>query len=100
MKREAEINQAVNTYISTYFGPYIEDIEDAFRDGINWADEHPKNIWHSIDDVPTGNYDIICKDNKAKYWACSWEYFYENYPNWKQFVKKMNVGKWLYMHEL
>lgn len=26
MKREAEINQAVNTYISTYFGPYIEDI--------------------------------------------------------------------------
>ena len=42
MKREAEINQAVNTYISTYFGPYIEDIEDAFRDGINWADEHPK----------------------------------------------------------
>ena len=99
MKREAEINQAVNTYIHTYFGPYIEDIEEAFRDGINWADERPKNKWHSIDDVPTGNYDIICKD-KTKYWACSWEYFYENYPNWKQFVKEMNVEKWLYMHEL
>lgn len=99
MKREAEINQAVNTYISTYFSPHIEDIEEAFRDGIEWADKHPKNIWHSIDDVPTGNYDIICKD-KTNYWACSWEYFYENYPNWKQFVKEMNVEKWLYMHEL
>ena len=64
------------------------------------ANERLSNGWHSIDDVPTGQYDIICKDNKAKYWACSWEYFYENYPNWKQFVKTMNVEKWLYMHEL
>lgn len=64
------------------------------------ANERLTKVWHSIDDVPTGQYDIICKDNKAKYWACNWEYFYENYPNWKQFVKEMNVEKWLYMHEL
>lgn len=100
MTRQAEINQAVNTYIHTYFGPYIEDIEEAFRDGIQWADEHPKNKWHSIDDVPTGQYEIICKGNKAKCWHCDWEYVYENYPNWKQFVKEMNVKKWLYMYEL
>lgn len=99
MKREIEINRAVNSYISIYFGSYIRDVERAFRNGIEWADEHPKNKWHSIDDVPTGNYDIICKD-KTNYWACSWEYFYENYPNWEQFVKEMNVEKWLYMHEL
>lgn len=72
----------------------------AFIAGIQWADEHPKNKWHSIDDVPTGQYEIICKGNKAKCWHCDWEYVYENYPNWKQFVKEMNVKKWLYMHEL
>ena len=95
MKREEQIISEAKKY-------YYDDINchNAFLHGVEWADEHPKNKWHSIDDVPTGNYDIICKDNKAKYWACSWEYFYENYSNWKQFVKEMNVEKWLYMHEL
>lgn len=77
---------------------YREQVK-VYTDGAKFADEHPKDIWHSIDDIPTGNYDIICKD-KTNYWACSWEYFYENYPNWEQFVKTMNVEKWLYMHEL
>lgn len=63
------------------------------------ANERLSIVWHSIDDEPTGNYDIICKD-KTTYWACSWEYFYDNYPNWAQFVEAMNVEKWLYMHEL
>ena len=40
MKREEEIKKAGSEYTENY---------DCF-DGAEWADEHPKNFWHSVAD--------------------------------------------------
>lgn len=105
MTREEEIEKASVHHLFQYDysyeeGEHLDFYIKGFTDGAKWADEHPKNKWHSVDDVPTEQHDIICKDNKGKCWHCDWKYFYENYPNWKEFVETMNVQKWLYIHEL
>lgn len=94
MTREEEIKQAASGC--------FDDTERyfCFISGAEWADEHPKDIWHSINDVPIGQHDIICKDNKGKCWHCDWKYIYDSYLNWKEFVETMNVEKWINIREL
>ena len=102
-KRQLDIAENANKrYLGRPEHQYYsaEDLAKAFRDGAEWAEEHPKNKWHSVDDVPIGQHDIICKNNEGKCWHCTWQYIYDNYLNWKEFVKTMNVEKWICMHEL
>ena len=39
-----------------------EDIEAAFEAGAEWADEHPKNGWHTVadEDWPNNDKDYLC----------------------------------------
>lgn len=98
MKREAEINQAVNTYIHTYFGPYIEDIEEAFRDGINWADEHPKNVWHDSSEHPTEDGAILYQTKLGKFrTVCDGKC---GEGAWKVFTLDQDVTRWAYIKDL
>lgn len=104
MKREIEINRAVNSYISIYFGSYIRDVERAFRNGIEWADENPKNIWHDADDMPNNHsYIMFFVDRytiKTDYIPACLNHCQLNKSNWSEFVKKVNMTKWVYVSDL
>lgn len=62
MKREEEIKKAGSEYTENYdcFGVNIIDIEIGFIKGAKWADEHPKNFWHSVAD---GDLPLKAKNN-------------------------------------
>lgn len=64
------------------------------------ANERLTNVWHSADEVPTGEYEIICQNNEAKSWACNWKYVYQAYSNWNEFTILSSVKQWAYVSEL
>ena len=35
------------------------DIKQAFEKGAEWADNHPKNVWHDASEEPNENADIL-----------------------------------------
>ena len=68
MKREEEIENALNYYAPrywTYKGTIMSDEElaisfEGFRKGAKWADEHPKSPWISVeDDLPCNHKELI-----------------------------------------
>ena len=101
MKREIEINRATNSYISIYFGSYIRDVERAFRNGIEWADENPKNIWHDASEEPDNLTQIVCVCNMfGSKQVCSFHVDKGNPIEWKHIVKFRHLEKWAYIDEL
>lgn len=50
MKREEEIRKAAMAFISIF--PFTGSRSVAFCRGAQWADEHPKNSWHTMDELP------------------------------------------------
>ena len=61
MTREEEINNAVEKALPTTecYKPFFGEIV-AFRLGAEWADEHPKSQWISVeDDLPCNNHNNI-----------------------------------------
>lgn len=70
-KREKEINDAIETYMNGLFEDGVEitiedyeNIEDDFEAGTEWADEHPKSPWISVDD------DLPCNHEDLMEWLC------------------------------
>ena len=66
MTREEQINEAVNTYMNGLFEDGIEipiedfeNIEEGFIAGAQWADNHPINVWHDVDEEPKEDIDIL-----------------------------------------
>ena len=104
MTREEDIFNASANAFNVCGDGFKEAIKllwsEAFIAGAQWADEHYKNKWHLVDDVPIGQHDIICNDNEGRCWYCGWKYIYDNYLNWKEVVETMNVEKWICRSEL
>ena len=51
MKREEEINKVASKYAQyEVWGSSYDDVWEGFVNGAKWADEHPKNHWHSVAD--------------------------------------------------
>ena len=78
MTREEEIKQASNQFSDTLvkraeydedyaFRRVISHIVDGFRQGAQWADEHQKNPWISVEDrLPEIGEKVITITNKGK----------------------------------
>lgn len=69
MKREEEIRQEVARYLYEDFQPTGVITEDRLSIGIRcaqWADEHPKNPWISLNErVPEPKKRVLFLDNKG-----------------------------------
>ena len=91
MKREEQI-------ISEAKKHYYDDINchNAFLHGVEWADEHPIDVWHEAKEIPKENewvlayylcdtfiVGIVDKDE----WACLW-------------LNGLKLAKWAYIRDL
>lgn len=57
MTREEQILSEAKKY-------YCDDINchNAFLHGVEWSDEHPKNVWHDASEEPIYGRDIIAEN--------------------------------------
>lgn len=73
MTREEEIREAIKTlqvYVCGNNGIFEcsecidSDIQNAFYQGVKWADKHPKSPWISVkDDLPCNHSDLVLTYN-------------------------------------
>lgn len=73
----------------------------AFLAGAKWADEHPKNVWHSADEEPAvKDWKIIYEKKGGYYWVTSRYSVSVFYGNWQKFTEVNALTRWAYISEL
>lgn len=82
------------------------DCQQAFIDGAEYADTHPVNQWHKVDDGDLPPEDKNYKSWSIKVWATDGKHYgicrYDfEYHDWLYFTFKMNeVTHWMYLPTL
>ena len=85
---------------------YRNDINcyDAFLHGVEWADEHPDNVWHDAseepkDDLGKDDLVIIYQDKHGDCWFITKRDIIILYINWECFAT-VSVRCWAYIKDL
>ena len=116
MTREEEIKCASKDYVNYLLDKqeyhnedYTEDdIRQAFEKGAEWADNHPKNVWHDASEIPRMNHkNIIYQTNYCSLFnvhiafvpTCLRSGKITSY-SWNEFVKDVNMRRWTYVEDL
>ena len=85
---------------------YYDDINchNAFLHGVEWADEHPVNVWHDASEMPNNHsYIMFMIDRytiKTDYVPACLKHCQLNGSNWNEFVKATNMKRWAYVSDL
>ena len=80
--------------------PQFKEYTITFTEGINWADEHPKNVWHPASEEPEGdNWSIICQGTGGNCWL---EIMFDvlMHNTWDEYVEEEMIVKWAYINDL
>ena len=94
MNREEQIISEAKKHYSDSI-----NCHNAFLHGVEWADEHPVDVWHDASEEPQGNnWHILCQNEMDGYCLES-RVFMLNDP-WKEFVEEEMIVKWAYINEL
>lgn len=104
MTREEEINNASYTYWANNYANiefideeekelHTQDIQESFINGAEWADEHPKQIEISLEDIEELAKEVV-PDDWVKRQDTLWEMIRRNQR--AQFIDK--ACKWLERH--
>lgn len=116
MTRNEEIKCASKDYVNYLLDKqeyhnekYTEhDIKQAFEKGAEWADNHPKNVWHDASEIPRMNHkNIIYQTNYCSLFNVHIEFVptclrsgkITSY-SWNEFVKDVNMRRWAYTDDL
>ena len=102
MTREEEMLQAAADTFKVCGGEFDKAIRmlwiTAFIAGVDYADRHPKNIWHDASEHPTevgailyrttlGSFELVVHGTSSE-------------DMWKVFVKDYGVKEWVYIKDL
>lgn len=102
MTREEEIRISALKYLDNFVpdicGICDEDIYDAFIAGIDYADRHPKNVWHDASEHPTEVGAILYRTTLGSFKLVVHGTSSEDM--WKVFVKDYGVVQWAYVLDL
>lgn len=119
MTREEEIKQAAENYAASVCkdcaerfyckerirkcAEYREQV-NVFADAVEWADEHPKNVWHDASEMPNNHsYIMLMIDRytiKTDYVPACLKHCQLNGGNWDEFAKDANIRQWAYVLDL
>lgn len=99
---EKKINRATEDYLEEEgYKPYIEQ---AFIDGINWAQkEFVKSLWHDASEEPDAKLDawLIMQTGKDLFETVKYGGYNEDGgQTWQQQAKKGNILRWCYLSDL
>ena len=73
-----------------------EDLAMAFRDGAEWADNNPVNAWHSINEEPNIDEDVVLFDSCGNFVT----EFYNGDVTWNNIVLFHKATMWAYKDDL
>ena len=80
---------------------YCDDINchNAFLHGVEWADEHPVDVWHDASEVPRANEWILMQINEGDYEVVSLNKHGVNI--WLKSCHNIyKVSRWAYISDL
>ena len=79
---------------------YYDDINchNAFLHGVEWADEHPANVWHEPSEIPEEGQRILVHFNK--YYGDAHTFLGFDADDWRDWCKKYNVSGWAVIGDL
>lgn len=80
---------------------YYDDINchNAFLHGVEWADEHPANVWHDAKKKPRAKEWLLIQFNEGDYEALSLgELGVETWSDW--WCDNYKVIRWAYIKDL
>ena len=98
-KRQLNIaKEAEERYLSRPLHQYYsaEDLAKAFRDGAEWADEHPVNVWHDVSEEPKINEDVVLYDCCGNFIT----EFFDGSVTWRNIVLYYKATMWAYADDL
>ena len=103
MTREEEIAVAFYDYRDELklitFGDFeYIDIQGAFEEGAEWADEHPINMWHDTNEEPRLNQWFLAQigDNAFDTFVMEMD----KNEDWKEWNNGVNIKRWAYIKDL
>lgn len=91
MEREEQIISEAKKYYSDSI-----NCHNAFLHGVEWADEHPVDIWHDASEEPRHNELMlgIDSDGVSLYKWCEQE------DSWHTVVDRFGLKRWAYINDL
>ena len=96
MKREEQIISEAKKYYSDSI-----NCHNAFLHGVEWADEHPVDVWHPVSEEPQGNnWKILCQDEENDCWAENRTDAIDLHNAWNEYVEIEMVVKWAYISDI
>ena len=104
MKREEEIKEAYKDYMNNG-GMFQSNPWFYFKAGTEWADKHPKNVWHEASEEPLLEETEIIFINERDFAHISkrkgghFSYAYVYY-SWEEYVNSLKIKKWAYISDL
>ena len=107
-KRQLNIaKEAEERYLSSPLHQYYsaEDLAKAFRDGAEWADMYPVNVWHDATEEPLleDKKIILLNEQNIAYisvrFSGTFLYMFEDFY-WKRYVNLLKISKWAYIDDL
>ena len=103
MTREEEISVAFYDYrdalkLSTFGDFEYIDIQEAFEEGAEWADNHPVNMWHDTNEEPRLNQWFLAQigDNAFDTFVMEMD----KNEDWKEWSNGINIKRWAYIRDL
>ena len=104
MTREEETKEAYKDYMNNG-GMFQSNPWFYFKAGTEWADKHPKNVWHEASEEPLLEETEIIFINERDFAHISkrkgghFSYAYVYY-SWEEYVNSLKIKKWAYISDL
>ena len=99
-KRQLDIaKEAEKRYLGRPEHQYYsaEDLAKAFRDGAEWVNEHPVNVWHDKNEEPQEDGWVLVQFDNDAYDTISLPKFVDVFHD---FVEMHNFIRWAYIDDL
>lgn len=103
-KRQLDIAEKANKrYLGRPEHQYYsaEDLSKTFRDGAEWADKHPQDVWHETSEKPQDNSHILIRYNYLG--TMEFKSYHINYQcdlTWPELVNFQEIKYWAYIDDI
>ena len=91
MNREEQIIAEAKKYYSDSI-----NCHNAFLHGVEWADEHPVDVWHDVSEEPNIDEDVVLYDSCGNFVT----EFYNGDVTWNNIVLFHKATMWAYKDDL
>ena len=95
MTREEETKEAYKDYMNND-GMFQSNPWFYFKAGTEWANKHPVNVWHDMNEEPNINEDVVLYDSCGNFIT----EFYDGDLTWHNIVLFHKVTMWAYKDDI